>query len=73
MNRIVRPLRPPLPDTPEQLSLPLDLQEKKQTIPVQEVWQTLSLEQQGRFSRQIVHLCCRLIRTTQSKEVHDEE
>ncbi len=55
-----------------QLSLPLSLPQTSRPIHLQEVWATLSPQQQALFRRQIVQLCCSLI-TQSRQEVPDEQ
>ncbi len=63
-------LSPPTPE--QQLNLPLSLPQTSRPIHLQEVWATLSPQQQALFRQQIVQLCCSLI--TQSRQgVPDEQ
>ncbi|MCA1604817.1 MAG: hypothetical protein LC775_04945 [Acidobacteria bacterium] len=55
-----------------QLTLPLSLPQTSRPIHLQEVWATLSPQQQALFRQQIVQLCCSLIKQSQ-QEVHNEQ
>jgi len=62
----------PLPPVTHQLPLPLSQTQAPTAIAPQEVWQGLTPEQQTRFFRQLVRLCCQLARPSQRQEGRDE-
>jgi hypothetical protein len=63
-------LRPPAPEP--QMNLPLLSAEKSRPVATQEVWTTLSPEQQARLFRQVVSICCSLVKENHQKEGDDE-
>jgi hypothetical protein len=61
---------PTLPAT--QLKLPLTISENRPPISPQEVWAKLDPHQREALFRQMVNICCRLVRDAEAEEAPDE-
>lgn len=60
------------PTSEQQLNLPLSIPQTCRPLHLQEVWASLSPQQQALFRRQVVSVCCSLIKQSR-EEVHDDQ